>query len=42
MVRHFLKDGKEVKSIDGRVVKIKEAQSIYTMINRINEKRRTK
>ena len=40
MVRHVLKDGKEVKSISGHVIKIDDAQSIYQIIDRINERKR--
>ena len=40
MVRNFLKDGKEVKSISGYVVKVDDAQSIYRIIDRINERKR--
>ena len=38
MVRHILKDGTEVKDIKGHVVKIEDAQSIYTLIEQINRK----
>lgn len=42
MVRHFLKDGRQVKDIKGRVVKMEDAKSIYTIIDKINEQRKEK
>ena len=38
-VRHFLKDGREVKDIKGHVVRMDDAKSIYTIIDRINERK---
>ena len=34
MVKHILKDGKEVKDITGHVVKVKDAPVAYEVIRR--------
>lgn len=36
MVRHILADGREVKTIDGYVVKMEQASVIYNLLNSIN------
>lgn len=38
MVRHFLKDGTEVESVSGRVLKISEFTELYSIIRAINRK----
>lgn len=38
MVRHFLKDGTEVESVSGRVLKISEFTELYNIIRAINRK----
>lgn len=38
-VRHFLKDGTEVKTISGRVIKEKDFETLYRIIRSINERR---
>ncbi len=35
MVKHVLRDGQTVKSIDGHVVK--DAQAVYALMERINK-----
>ena len=41
MVRHFLKDGTEVKSIAGTVIKREDFETVYRVIEQI-EKRKAK
>lgn len=36
MVRHFLKDGTEVESIEGFVIKKEDFKGLYNMIDRMN------
>lgn len=38
MVRHILKDGTEVESVSGRVLKISEFTELYNIIRAINRK----
>lgn len=38
MVRHILKNGTELKDIKGHIVKIEDAQSVYALIEQINQK----
>ena len=38
MVIHILSDGKIVKDITGHVVKVSDAQTVYTLIETINQK----
>lgn len=42
MVTHVLKDGTRLHDITGHVVKKDEAKGVYILIDRINEKRRSK
>ena len=35
-VIHYLKDGSRVNDITGRVVKVEDAETLYTMIRNIN------
>lgn len=35
-VTHVLKDGKAVKSIDGHVVRMQDAQAVYELMSKIN------
>lgn len=37
MVRHVLKDGSVVKDISGLIVKVQDAQALYTLMMKINE-----
>lgn len=39
VVRHFLKDGTQVDSIEGRVVSYEDCPEVYHLINRINQSR---
>ena len=39
MVYHILKDGSRPKDITGMVVKIKDAEPLYRMIDNINRER---
>ena len=39
IVRHFLKDGTQVDSIEGRVVSYEDCPEVYHLINRINQSR---
>lgn len=36
MVKHVLKNGKEVKDVKGRVIKAKDNKAIYTIIESMN------
>ena len=38
MVRHILKDGKEVKDISGHMVKVSEFKAVYRIISQIGGK----
>lgn len=38
MIYHVLKDGTEVESIEGKVVKADQFETLYQVINRITEK----
>ncbi len=38
MIHHVLKDGTEVKSIEGHVIKADEFDTLYQVVNRINER----
>lgn len=38
-IRHFLKDGTQVDSIEGRVVSYEDCPTVYDLINRINQSR---
>ena len=40
MIKHFLKDGTEVKDVKGHVVKIDQAKSIYALLDQINNKQK--
>lgn len=42
MVRHFLKDGTQVKDIKGHIVKIKDAKAAYALMDEINTVRKEK
>lgn len=37
-IHHILKDGTKVDSIEGHIIKAKEFQVLYEVINKINEK----
>ena len=41
-VRHILKDGSEIHDITGHVVKMDDAQVVYALMDRINEKAKRK
>lgn len=38
-IRHFLKDGTQVDSIEGRVVSYEDCPEVYHLIDRINQSR---
>lgn len=38
MIKHVLKDGREVDSIKGQVIKIKDFEHLYEVIDRIEQK----
>ena len=38
MIKHFLKDGTQVDSIDGIVVKQKDFPELYKLIEKMNER----
>ena len=38
MIRHILKDGTEVDDITGKVIQADEFETLYQVINRIQEK----
>lgn len=38
-IHHVLKDGTEVDSIEGKVIKAEEFQVLYEVINRINNRK---
>ena len=38
-IHHVLKDGTEVESIEGHVIKAEEFQVLYEVINRINNRK---
>lgn len=38
MIKHVLKDGTEVPSIRGKVVKEHEAKAVYALIEKINRR----
>ena len=40
MVIHVMRDGSQVKDITGHVVKMQDAKMIYTLISKINERRK--
>ena len=37
-IKHVLKDGTQVDSIDGKVIKASDFNVLYEVINRINQK----
>lgn len=37
MVKHVLKDGSVVKDISGLIVKVQDAQALYTLMMKINK-----
>ena len=39
MVRHILKDGRELKDIRGHIVKAEDAKTAYKVIDELNEER---
>ena len=39
MVRHILKDGTVVQDITGHTVRRKEAETVYLLLERINERK---
>ena len=39
MVRHIMKDGRVLHDITGRMVGRKDAEAIYTLLNKINERK---
>lgn len=41
-IKHILKDGTEVADITGKVIKAKDHELLYEVINRINEEGRRK
>lgn len=41
MIKHVLKDGSEVKDISGLVVKAKDNELLYEVINRISQEGRS-
>lgn len=38
MVRHFLKDGRQVESVAGKIISSKDFEPVYTIIHAINER----
>lgn len=40
VVKHILKDGKVLTDISGHVVKSKEAEAVYTLLNKIRKGRK--
>lgn len=40
MVIHVLKDGTVLDNIEGHIVKVEEAETLYNMLDQINETRR--
>ena len=40
MVIHVLKDGTVLDNIEGHIVKVAEAETLYNMLDQINETRR--
>lgn len=38
MVRHFLKDGTEIESVDGRIIKEIDFKELYNIIRALNTK----
>lgn len=38
MIKHVLKDGRELEDIKGYTVKIEQAKSVYALIDRLNRK----
>ena len=38
VLHHILKDGTEVSDITGRVIKANEFETLYQVVNRINER----
>ena len=40
MVRHILKDGTVVQDITGHTVKRKDAETVYQLLERINERKK--
>ncbi len=38
MVYHILKDGSRPKSIDGHVIKMKDAEALYNVLRNIKKK----
>ena len=38
MIRHILKDGTKVDSIEGRVIKADQFETLYAIIDRIQRK----
>lgn len=40
MVIHVLKDGTVLDNIEGYIVKVEEAETLYNMLDQINETRR--
>ena len=37
-VKHVLKDGTTVNDITGHIVRMKDANAVYTLVDRINER----
>lgn len=37
-IRHFLKDGRQVESVQGKVITVKEKPELYRIIRAINER----
>lgn len=39
VIHHVLKDGTRTDDITGHVVKVQDAESVYTLITKINERK---
>lgn len=40
-VIHFLKDGSRINDITGHIVRLEDARTLYSMIERLNDKAET-
>ena len=38
MIKHILRDGTVLNDITGHVVKVEDAETVYTLIDKINER----
>lgn len=39
MIKHVLKDGRQVEDISGHVIRMKDFETVYNVIENINRKR---